>query len=110
MDRIAFDTDIETQLAPLRGTGTVVILDNLATQTSLKSANLLKQRKCWFRYLPAYSPDLNPIEMAFAKLKANLRRIEARTYDPLIQALGTICDLFDPIECWNYYKAAGYAS
>jgi transposase len=60
--------------------------------------------------LPAYSPDLNPIEMAFAKLKAHLRRIEARTYDALIQALGSICNLFNPNECWNYFKAAGYAS
>ena len=61
-------------------------------------------------YLPAYSPDLNPIEMAFSKLKAHLRRIEARTYDTLIQALGNVCDLFSPNECWNYFKAAGYAS
>ena len=48
--------------------------------------------------------------MAFSKLKAHLRRIEARTYDHLIQALGNICDLFSPKECWNYFKAAGYAS
>lgn len=77
---------------------------------SLKSANLLKRQNCWFLYLPAYSPDLNPIEMAFSKLKAHLRCIEARTYDTLIQALGNICDLFCPNECWNYFKAAEYAS
>ena len=110
MDRAAFDTYIETQLAPVLEPGTVVILDNLATHKSLKSANLLKRQNCWFLYLPAYSPDLNPIEMAFSKLKAHLRRIEARTYDTLIQALGNICDLFSPNECWNYFKAAGYAS
>ena len=60
--------------------------------------------------LPAYSPDLNPIKMAFSKLKAHLRRMGARSYDSLIQALGDICGLFDPDECWNFLKAAGYAS
>ena len=70
----------------------------------------VKQQKCWFLFLPAYSPDLNPIEMAFSKLKAHLRRLEARTYDQLIQALGDICGLYDPDECWNFFKAAGCAS
>ena len=60
-------------------------------------------------FLPPYSPDLNPIGMAFSKLKANLRRLKARTLDDLWRAVGNICDLFDPIECWNYFKAAGYA-
>jgi len=58
----------------------------------------------------ALFPDRNPIEMAFTKLKAHLRRIGARTFDALFQALGDICDLFDPDECWNFLKAAGYAS
>ena len=64
----------------------------------------------WFLFLPLYSPDLNPIEMAFAKLKAHLRRIGARTFDTLIEALGNICHLFKPEECRNFLKAAGYAS
>src|SRR5215210_2553845 len=59
---------------------------------------------------PPYSPDLNPIEMAFAKLKAHLRRIGARTLDALWRAVGDICGLYAPDECWNYLKAAGYAS
>ena len=58
--------------------------------------------------LTQYSPDLNPIEMAFAKLKSNLRKTAARTFDSLIAAIGDICDLYDPDECWNYFKAAGY--
>ena len=70
-------------------------------------ALLLKAHKCWMLFLPAYSPDLNPIEMALSKLKAHLRRIGARTYDQLIQALGDICNLFEPQECWNVFKAAG---
>ena len=110
MDRVAFDTYIETLLAPVLEPGTVVILDNLATHKSLKSANLLKRQKCWFLFLPAYSPDLNPIELAFSKLKTHLRRLEARTYDQLIQALGDICGLYDPDECWNFFNAAGHAS
>jgi transposase len=57
-----------------------------------------------------YSPDLNPIEQAFAKIKAHLRKAEARTFDALWRALGDICNLFEPQECWNFLKAAGYAS
>jgi transposase len=110
MDRTAFDIYVETQLAPILESGTVVILDNLATHKSLKSAALLKRQKCWFLFLPAYSPDLTPIEMAFSKLKAHLRCLEARTYDQLIQVLGDICGLYDPGEFWNFIKAAGYAS
>ncbi|WP_175544648.1 transposase, partial [Roseovarius azorensis] len=73
-------------------------------------AQALRRRGCWFLFLPAYSPDLNPIEMAFSKLKAYLRRIGARSFDALLEALGDICELFDPLECWNFLKAAGYAS
>ncbi len=110
MDGPAFDTYIETQLAPALDPGTVVILDNLSTHKSHRAAEALRKRGCWFLFLPAYSPDLNPIEMAFSKLKAHLRRIGARTFDALFEALGDICDLFDPHECWNFLKAAGYAA
>ena len=110
MDRTAFDTYIEIQLAPELEPGTIVILGNLATHKSPKAAEILKSYGFWLIFLPAYSPDLNPIEMAFSKLKAHLRRIEARTFEQLIQALGDICNLFDPNECWNFLKAAGYAS
>ena len=110
MNHAAFETYIETQLAPLLRPGSVVILDNLSTHKSLRAAEILKQRKSWFLFLPPYSPDLNPIEQAFAKLKAHLRRIGARSYDQLIDAIGDVCDLFLPQECWNFLKAAGYAS
>jgi transposase len=62
-----------------------------------------------YLFLPPYSPDLNPIEMAFSKLKAHLRRLKARTLAELWRTIGDICDLFDPDECWNYFRAAGYA-
>ena len=110
MNGSAFDTYIETQLAPALDPGTVVILDNLSTHKSPRAAQALKERGCWFLFLPAYSLDLNPIEMAFSKLKAHLRRIGARTFDALLQALGDICNLFDPQKCWKFLKADGYAS
>ncbi len=61
-------------------------------------------------YLPPYSPDLNPIEQAFAKLKAYLRKIGARNFTDLFKALGDICRMVTPDECWNYFRAAGYVS
>ena len=66
--RLAFEAYIETQLAPTLHTGDVVILDNLAVHKSKKAAECLKRRGAWFLFLPAYSPDLNPIEQAFAKI------------------------------------------
>jgi len=110
MNAAAFDTYVETQLAPVLAPGTVVILDNLSTHRSPRAADALQARGCWFLFLPPYSPDLNPIEMAFSKLKAHLRRIGARTFDDLLRAIGGICDLFTHAECWNFFKHAGYVS
>jgi transposase len=110
MNGEAFATYVSTQLAPALEPGTVVILDNLSLHRNAAAAEALRQRGCWFLYLPPYSPDLNPIEQAFSKLKAHLRRIGARTFDALLEALGTICALFSQDECRNYFKDAGYAS
>ena len=110
MDAAAFETWVETQLAPGLRKGDVVILDNLSVHRSPRAAAILREKGAWFLFLPKYSPDLNPIEMAFAKLKEHLRRIGARTLDALWRAVGEICDLFDPDECWNYFKEAGYVS
>lgn len=110
MNRIAFNTYIETQLAPTLEPGDVVILDNLSTHKSVWAAQTLKERGAWFLFLPQYSPDLNPIEMAFSKLKAHMRAAATRNFEDLWQALGNICDLFEPEECWNYFRASGYAS
>ena len=68
---------------------------------------MLKAHGCWLLFLPTYSPDLNPIEMAFSKLKAHLRRIGARTFDQLIEAIGEICELFTPEECGTSSKPQG---
>src|SRR5262245_44538014 len=108
MNRQIFDTYVETQLAPTLQQGDVVILDNLPRHTSAKAQAVIKHRGTWFLFLPPSSPDLNPIEMAFAKLKAHLRRIAARTIDALWRAIGDICALYSEHECWNYLKEAGY--
>jgi len=108
MNRAAFDVYIETQLAPTLKPGDIVILDNLSSHKSAKAARILEKQGARFLFLPPYSPDLNPIEMAFSKLKAHLRAIKARTIDELWRSIGNICDLYTPAECSNYLKAAGY--
>jgi transposase len=110
MDRAAFNIYIETQLAPTLAPGDVVILDNLAVHKSAKAEAAVRARGAWMLFLPQYSPDLNPIEMAFSKLKAHLRKAAAQTFDALIDALGDICNLYNPDECRNYFNAAGYGS
>ena len=108
MSRVIFDTYIETQLAPNIGPGDVVILDNLSSHKIAKAESIIRAKGAWLLFLPPYSPDFNPIEMAFARLKAYLRAIAARTIDDLWKAIGDICSLFTPEECSNYFEAAGY--
>lgn len=91
MDGEAFEAYVRNVLAPELQPGTVVICDNLATHYNQAAAATLREVGCWFLYLPPYSPDLNPIEMAFSKLKAHLRRIGARTFDQMFDALTEIC-------------------
>jgi len=110
MNRAAFDIYVETQLAPTLAPGDVVILDNLSVHHSQRAADALAARGAWFLFLPKYSPDLNPIEMAFSKLKAHLRAAAARTFEDLTNAIGDICALFTPNECWNFFKAANYVA
>ena len=107
MDGAAFDVYVRTQLAPCLEPGDVVVLDNLNVHKSPRAAQAIAERGAWLLFLPKYSPDLNPIEMAFSKLKTLLRKAAARTLDQLWRAVGDICALFTPDECWNYFKAAG---
>jgi transposase len=108
INRDLFNAYVETQLAPTLKRGEVVILDNLSSHKSAYAAEVLKSIGAWFLFLPPYSPDLNPIEMAIAKLKALIRKAAARSYDALWKAVGAVCDLFSDEECYNYFKAAGY--
>jgi transposase len=85
-----------------------MILDNLATHRSPMPAAILKDIGAWFLFLSPYSCDLNPIEMAFAKLKALIAKAAARTYDQLWKAVDQVCHLFKQEECYNFFKAAGY--
>lgn len=108
INRAAFDTYIETQLVPELKPGDVVILDNLSSHKSPRAAELLKAKGAWFLFLPPYSPDLNPIEMAFSKLKAYLKKAAARTIPDLWDAIAEGIETFTPDECENYFAAAGY--
>ena len=110
MDGPAFAAYIQEVLIHEISPGTAVILDNLATHRNKEAAAALKAHGCWFLYLPPYAPDLNPIEQAFSKLNAHLRRIGARSLTSVFQAIGQVCDLYSPEECWNDFKAAGYVS
>lgn len=87
MNRAAFEVYIETQLAPCLQPGDVVIADNLSSHKSAAAQALLKAQGNWLLFLPPYSPDLNPIEMAFSKIKAHLRRFKARTFDTLFASV-----------------------
>ncbi len=108
MNQAAFECYVETQLAPTLRKGDVVILDNLSSHKSAKAVKILEKIGAWFLFLPPYSPDLNPIEMAFSKLKAHLRKACARTYDEVWQSIGQICDMFTQNECRNFFNACGY--
>jgi len=110
MNRATFNVYVETQLAPTLQKGDVVILDNLSSHKSPRAAQILRDRGAWFLFLPPYSPDLNPIEMAFSKLKTLIRKEAARTYEDLWNAVGHVCNLFTDEECFNFFKAAGYGT
>src|SRR6056297_738326 len=88
----------------------IVILENLATHRNVDAAVALRQAGCCFLFLPPYSPDRNPIEQAFPKRKAHLRRIGARPFAYLFETLGDICDMFSPQKCWAYFNAAVYGA
>ena len=110
MDGLAFAAYVREVLISEITPGTAVILDNLATHCNKEAAAALQAHGCWVLYLPPYSPDLNPIEMAISKLKAHLRRIGARSFTTVFDAIADICEMFSPQECQNYFQAARYGS
>jgi transposase len=108
VNRHAFETYVAKVLVPELRLGDVVVMDNLSSHKGPRVRKLIEAAGASLRYLPPYSPDFNPIENAFAKLKALLRKTAARTVEALWTAIGRIVDLFSPNECANYFKAAGY--
>ncbi len=109
MDGQGFLTYVETILVPSLSEGDIVVMDNLPAHKVDGVRTLIEAAGATLVYLPPYSPDLNPIEMAFAKLKALLRKAAARTRDALWDKIGEALQAFTPQECANYFKHAGYA-
>ena len=99
---------VQQVLAPTLQPGDVVILDNLPAHKISAVREALEATGAQLLFLPPYSPDFNPIENAFSKLKALLRKAAARTIDELWAAVASAIDTFTPTECNNYFAAAGY--
>jgi transposase len=115
INRDAFEVYVERVLVPELRAGDVVVMDNLSSHKGPRVRDLIEAAGASLRYLPPYSPepkdrasDFNPIENAFAKLKALLRRAAERTVEGLWTAIGQLVDLFTPDECARYFEAAGY--
>ena len=109
MNGEAFLVYVEKVLTPSLSVGDLVVIDNLSAHKVQGVRKLIEASGATLLYLPPYSPDLNPIEMAFAKLKALLRKAAERTRDALWERIGQILEAFSPQECANYLAHAGYA-
>ncbi len=106
--REVFETYLERVLAPSLRPGQVVIMDNLSSHKGSRVRELIEERGCELMYLPPYSPDLNPIEEGFAKLKAMLRRAGARTHEALIEAMGRALDTVTASDARGFFEHRGY--
>ena len=108
MDGDAFHAYVIHVLVPELTPGDIVVMDNLPAHKVSGVRHAIEAAGASLLYLPPYSPDFNPIEMAFSKLKAILRKAAARTIDNLWQVIAKAIDDFTPTECRNYFKHAGY--
>ena len=108
INREAFEVYVAKVLVPELRPGDIVVMDNLSSHKGPKVRQMIEAAGANLLYLPPYSPDLNPIEMAFAKLKALLRKAAERTVAGLWDAIGQLLDSITPQECANYFRAAGY--
>jgi transposase len=108
MNAALFEQWVENCLVPTLSKGDIVFMDNLSSHKGPRVEQLIKAAGAELRYLPPYSPDMNPIEKAYSKLKAFLRKIAERTVAGLINALETCAEIFKPVECVNYFRACGY--
>lgn len=105
----AFLAYVEQFLAPTLSAGDIVVMDNLAAHKVAGVREAIAAVGAGVIYLPPYSPDLNPIEQMFSKLKSLLRKAAARTRDALWDTIGNVLDAFSPAECRNYLENSGYA-
>jgi transposase len=110
INRAAFEAYVEKVLIPTLKPRDVVVMDNLTSHKGDAVWRMIRNAGAHLLFLPAYSPDLNPIEQVFAKLKTLLRKAEERTVDGLWQRIGKLLQRFSPKECANYLRNAGYAS
>ena len=108
LDNVSFLAYVEQVLAPTLRAGDVVVLDNLAIHKQPEVRALIEAAGATLRFLPPYSPDFNPIEQAFAKLKAFLRAARPRTFDQVNTLVATALTLFSETECGNYVRNCGY--
>ena len=106
----AFKTYVRNELLKTLKPGDIVVLDNLGSHKGKAVRNMIRNAGAHLMFLPPYSPDLNPIEQAFAKMKTLLRKADARTIEQTWRTIGALLDCFTPTECANYFKNAGYAS
>ena len=109
-DGDVFRAYVEQVLCPTLQSGDVLVMDNLSAHKVAGIRELIQARGAQLIYLPPYSPDLNPIELAFSKLKALLRKAAERTVGALWDRIGQVLDAFTPQECANYFRHDGYAS
>jgi transposase len=110
MDGPAFLAWIEQVLAATLGAGDIVVMDNLPAHKPDAVRIAIEATGATLRYLPPYSPDLNPIEMAYSKFKALLKKAAARTVEDLWTAIAVALPQLTPRDCANYFTAAGYGS
>lgn len=103
----AFLAYVEQVLVPTLNPGDIVVMDNLPAHKPAAVRSAIEGAGAELLFLPAYSPDFNPIEMAFSKLKAFLKKLAPRTVDNLWQAIALAVDIFTPDECLNFFTAAG---
>ncbi len=101
---------VEQVLVPTLKPGDVVIMDNLGSHKGRAVRSALRKARAHLLFLPPYSPDLNPIEQVFAKLKSQLRKADERSIETVWRRIGALLDLFSAQECANYIRHAGYAS
>src|SRR5262245_63745355 len=108
IDGATFLAYIEQVLVPSLRPGDVVVLDNLAAHKQPEVRAAIEQAGAHLRFLPPYSPDFNPIELAFAKLKAFLRAARPRNFEQVCELIAAALELFTPDECRNYVEHCGY--